>query len=330
MNRHAEELAGDSVSASEHLIVGDHLSPLALDSWLEFNRWKWNVQPLPAYYALGNELPAAKAVLYLNRQGRVVLPRLNPYLPVSLELTRTEKRYRVYRQRLQASMLMATDMRARGLGGVVNLAPVVTDTRPWRWAGFSVGTLYTFYVALPVALEEVDPAIRRRIRKAQQEGYRCEQTANMAHALAVLAETEERQGFSYHLRLQDLQQARTFLGDEHFRAYVGYAPGGAPASVVIVLHRRGGSAIYWVAGSGREHLQTGAPQLVLQHILEDLHAAGARGLDLAGANIPAIAEAKMRWGGRLVPYPAVESYGLRSLARWALRWLQSRHARQAV
>ncbi len=303
-------------------------TPLALEGWLEFNRWKWGLQPLQVRYAAGKDLPAITAVLYLNRQGRVVVPKLNPFLPVSFEPTPTEKRYRLYRQWLEAATLMAKDMHDRGLRGAVNLAPEAADARPWRWAGFWVGMMYTFYVDLPLALEDIDQAICRRIRKAQKEGYRAEQTANMAHALAVLAETEERQGFRYHLKLQDLEQARKLLGDEHFRAYVCYSPAGRPANCVIVLHRPGGWAIYWVAGTGREHLQSGAAQLGLHYILEELHAAGARGLDLTGANIPNVADGKMRWGGRLVPYPSVEPYNLRSLALWGLRWLGSRRTAQ--
>ena len=145
-------------------------SPFELDGWLEFNRLKWGVEPLRVRYDMGEELPAISAVLYLDRRGRVVLPRLNPYLPVSFHPTPTEKRYRRDRQWLDVATAMAQDMRARGLRGAVDLPPEAADVRPWRWAGFQIGIVYTFHLDLPFDPGGADHALARQAAKARRAG----------------------------------------------------------------------------------------------------------------------------------------------------------------
>ncbi|PWH19385.1 MAG: hypothetical protein DDG58_05045, partial [Ardenticatenia bacterium] len=61
----------------------NHKSPLLLDGWLEFNRYKWNVTPIKLRISEeGKKVPAVEAILYLDKVGRIVQPPLNPYLPV--------------------------------------------------------------------------------------------------------------------------------------------------------------------------------------------------------------------------------------------------------
>lgn len=292
-------------------------SPLFLDGWLEFNQIKWGVQPLRATYSTGNgEIPRAEVVYYLNNAGRIVQPRLNPYLPVVFESTPTQSMYRIYRQWLAVADNIVADMRVRGMHGRVELPPDVIDVRSWQWAGFRTEVRYTFFIDFPLDMQQVAKATRERIRKAQKSGYICQQTTNTAQVLACLQGTEERQGYEHGLTVQDLDQAHRLLGDEFLRMYICYAPNNEPASTRVCLHYPGGRAIGWLAGTKPEHLASGASQQLDHFSFEDLYAAGATGFDFVGANIPGIAAAKTGWGGQLVPSYTVEDFNVRSLAHW--------------
>jgi hypothetical protein len=302
------------------LDTGD--SPLALDGWLEFNRIKWGVRPLrirlPEVEGDGATLDA---VVYLDRNGRVTNPARNPYLPVRFRSTPTNLSYRQMHQWLRLSEELAGQMRRRGLQNTINLPPSVTDVRSWQWAGFRSGVRYTMIIDFPFRVEATDKALGQVKRKAERQGFRCDMTTNMRDVALCLADTEQRQGFSLHLSLADLELAQSLLGEEHFRGHICYAPNGEPASAAIALHVPGATAVGWIGGTRTEYLRSGPAQLLEFFAIDDLMAAGASRYDLTGANMPNIANAKASWGARLKPYYTVEGYDLRRLARWSKNWL---------
>ena len=69
-------------------------------------------------------------------------------------------------------------------------------------------------------------------------------------------------------------------------------------------------------GTQRAELASGAVPLLISYAFEDLSAAGARAFDWEGANIPSIAAAKERWGGRLETWFTVEPLTVANMARW--------------
>ena len=287
-------------------------SPLALDGWLEFNERKWGVRAERVRYP--DERGPLSTVLYLNRRGRVLLPRLNPYLPVTFE-ERKSAPYRAIRAWGSAARAFAVDLRGRGLAGTIAFPPAVRDLRAWSWQGFRIGVRYTLIQDLPVPETSVDPANRRRARRAAAAGYRCERTDSYADVLACISGTEQRQRFQYGLSLEDLRMLSAAMGDG-LRAYVCYDPAGNPAAARLILYCPDGEAIDWVNGTQRAELASGAVPLLISFALEDLHAAGAPALDWEGANIPSIAAAKERWGGRIEPWFTVEPLTVSNLARW--------------
>lgn len=301
--------------------VNTSKSPLFLEGWLEFNRIKWNVEPVHKRFVLEDgAVPRIETVYYLNKAGRIVQPGLNPYLPVAFEATPSPNRHRVCSQWLAVARQFVQDMQSHDLRNGVELSPEITDIRPWQWSGFRVSVRYTYYLELPLDCSSIDKATRNRIKRAEKLGYICERTDNMAHVLDCLNDTEKRQHFSYRLTMQDLELIQSLLGNEHLRAYVCYAPDGEPASSSVDLHVPGSRAIGWVGGTKRAHLQSGATQFLTSYELADLQNAGAIGIDFAGANIPSVAAAKRSWGGYLVPSYFIEGFTLRSMAKLARDW----------
>ena len=301
-------------------------SPLSHEAWLEFNRWKWGVQPLRFRYREGGEKPCLEAVLYIGRRGSIVHPRLNPYIPIVFASSEGAAPLRASRQWLELGSCLARDMEERGVQGQVALAPTASDMRVWQWQGFDVRPRYTYVIEFPWEPHSADYAVRKNFHKAVRAGYKCVRVMSMKDVWACLVETEERQVFRYGLDPNDLECALNMLGEEYLRAYVCYSSTGAPASARVVLHRAGGRAVDWVAGTCLAHRTSGATQLLIAHVIEDLGRAGATGFDFAGANIANVAASKMVWGGPLVPYYTVQSCSIRSVVEHGVRWLRSNAA----
>jgi hypothetical protein len=301
-----------------YAVIREHetSSPLALDGWLQFNESKWGLQPLKVRCAEGDkDLPALEAVLYIDKRGRARMPPRNPYLPMVFLPTPTESIPRLTRQWSSVSKLMANEFRRRGLLGTVSFPPEIVDVREWQWQHFTVGVRYTFYLDLPYQIEQAARDVRRRVAKASRNRFFCQRVSALDDVYQCMKDTEQRQEFEHGLTPADLELGRELLGEERFRAYVCYAPGGEAASSVVVLHQPGSRAIPWVGGTKTAYLTSGAPQLIIPFLLEDLESAGASGFDYVGANISSIASSKANWGGRLVPYYTVETPNLRGLVK---------------
>jgi hypothetical protein len=201
------------------------------------------------------------------------------------------------------------------------LSPDVTDARPWIWAGYHATVGYTILNFLPVDATTVDGDASRRVRHAEQRGYRWTSQGSVPEVIACMAATESRKGFRYRLGQHDLEWLVANLGSEHARTYVCSAPDGDAASAAVVLHRRPGVAIVLVGGTHPKYLREGAAHLLMQRMLEDLSGAGAAGVDLAGADIPGVALWKEAWGGRLLPLFRLEPHSIRNGLRWGRDWL---------
>jgi len=292
---------------------------LALDGWLEFNRVRWGLSPTRLRLSEHDgSRPAVEMVVYTDNRGRIRMPSLNPYLPVTFIPTDSESLPRLTRQWLTVSELAVAEFRQRGVVNSISFPPCISDVRPWQWSDYHVGVRYSFYLDLPYCLDSAESQIRTKIRKAERMGYRCERTLRMDTVLECIDDTAQRQQFEYGLSRTDLECCLQFLGTEVLRAYVCYAPNGDAASAQVMLSSPGTSAVGWLAGTKRDHLASGCSQLLIAFALEDLATAGASGFDHAGANIPSVATAKAAWGSRLVPYYTIREPNMRGLARYML------------
>lgn len=301
---------------------GHAANPLLLDGWQEFNRIKWGVKAFKARFASsGSDLPSLDVCFYLDKRGRLFLPPRNPYNGLVFTPGTAGNIYRLNSQWSEAAGQLVNEMKARGVANGFVMPPEVKDVRPWQWAGFKVGVKYTFYADFPYDVNQaVHSSVRRKISKAVKLGYRCERNNNFVEVMDCLAETEARQGFKHQLTVSDLEMARDLMGDDCFRTYVSYDADGESAAAHIWLYSPGSRAIGWVGGCKTKHLSSGVNQLLLKYVLEDLQAAGACGIDDAGANIPSVAASKAKFGFRLVPYYYIEPYGLKQIALSAINW----------
>jgi hypothetical protein len=284
-------------------------SVLWSEEWQKFNSLMWNVKPEMLDYApRGTDGPHLRALVYRDAQGKILLPRLNEYLPVQFTPTNTNQPFRITRQWQECAELLIDEMLSSGIRGQVTFSPNLMDPRMWQWAGFRVSPRFTFILPLPFNIAEADASVRKSVNKAQRAGFTVRPADNVQHVLDCLAGTEERKQFSHKLDLKTLELVCKTVNSQMICPYVCYSPDGEPASARIVMRHPGGTAFGWVAGTKPKYLTSGATQLVINTALNDAANAGCIEYDFSCANIPGVAEAKMNFGGRLVTYYCVEGY----------------------
>lgn len=251
------------------------------------------------------------------------MPPLNPYLPLMFYPSPTDKVYRLRRQWLTVSGLLADEFRKRQVVGAVAFPPDIHDVRAWQWRGFLVEPRYTFYLSLPLILSDIDHMVRKQINKATKSNFQVQRSFEFGKVIECLLDTEQRQEFSYGLDLDALQSASRLLGEDKFRSYIAVAPNGEVASARIVLKGTGSEAIDWVAGTKRAFLNSGVTQYLIAFVLEDLAKDGVKTFDFAGANLPTVQASKSVWGGELKMYFTLRAPGLRTISSIGLRFLRN-------
>ena len=298
------------------------LTPLELPGWLDFNAWRSGLQARRFTSGDGGG-PGLRAVFYLDRRGRIRLPANNPYLPVVFRSSRQRGSGRTA-QWHEAAGVLADEMRRRGAANQLYLPPDVEDVRPWSWRGFFVGVRYTYYLDLPYDPTLMAKSLRSDLQRAKTHGMTVERVRDVDLVLECLAESEIRQGFSHNMGRRELLELQAQLGDDALRIYIGFDARGRPANANVALHASGAWAISWIGGTKSANLTHGADPFVMRYMFDDLHAAGAIGVDLCGANMPSVAAFKAKWGARLVTNYGVRTYSLRTGARFVADWRASR------
>ena len=247
------------------------------------------------------------AVLY-RRRGRVIHPRLMPYLGCEFAPTPTAHAHKVTLQWLDVAGQFAAQLRALRLRRWLPLPPEVTDVRPFSWRATLASPRYTYCLERSVLGDRGSWSrrIKRSLKAARERGYTVEKNGDLDAAEYNLRSTELRQGFDYSVSRGMLEQAMDALGPEAFRLYNAYDQNGRPASSIIVLYRPGAFVQDWLAGSAVEHLKSGATQLAREAQFDDIRRLEIPGFDFCGANMPAIAAAKSEFGGTLTPFYQVK------------------------
>lgn len=293
------------------------------EGWTMYNELKWGVKSHRMQF-VGNDPSqlSLQANLFMNRKGKIIQPPMNPYLPIWFKPTPTQSTHRQNAQWLQISRSFIDQFCNFSFKGTLSLPPSVTDIRPWQWAGLRTSVRYTCVIDFPYGLHQADKQVRQKINKAQRLGYTCRRTANMEHVYECLRDTEIRQGFTHHLLKEDLELALDLLGEERFRAYVVYSPEGEPVSAEVNLYQEGEYAYGWAAGGKKDYMPHGVSQLLMKYSIDDLQSLGALGIDLCGANIPSVAQSKMSWGARILPYYTIDNFSMKTAMKWTRDWLR--------
>lgn len=298
------------------------LTAIESPGWVEFHARRSGLRP---YRYTGDEAGAhVRALLYLDRRGRVCLPDLVPYVAVAFETARQRSSGRTA-EWLRLTRPLAEEIRRRTVPRRVFLSAAVEDVRPWQWAGLLVDVDYAYAIDLPFNPALMDRGQRTNCAKATRLGMRVERIDHPGPVIACLAESAARIGYRVRIDEADLRTARGLLGVDGLRMYACFDPQGVPASACVVVHAPGSQAFGWLTGTRSERLADGVNHLLWRTVIDDIESAGATGLDFGGPNSPTISAFKSRWGARLMPIHSIRSYSFRAAARFCADWIRPRH-----
>lgn len=181
------------------------------------------------------------------------------------------------------------------------------DIRPFIWMKYNVSVLYTTKSNIPDfenSFEKIDYSIKKQIKKSRKIDYQLRKGISNKD-IDVFLELEkksfQRQGHrpSYHKT-----NAINFLRDISIIAnpviYTIYIDDKPVASRIEIIDNE---MVYdWRAGADPKYFHTGANQLLLWLILEDLNKEGLKKFDFGGVNTSTIASYKAKFNFDLVPY----------------------------
>lgn len=184
--------------------------------------------------------------------------------------------------------------------------PTIADMRPFTWAGWSVSTMYAFYLALDGNIhDKVSKSMLRIVNKAIKNNItiKKEYDPDLLYRLYVM--TFSRQHLSPPVSRQYLKTLMDMvIADGSGEMWIARLPSGeAIAAETIIMDDK--RAYRWVPAADPEFRDYGATPLLLYEIFKDLAIKGYEDINLMGANMPKIAEFVAGFNPRLVPYYAV-------------------------
>lgn len=287
-----------------------------LDEWIKLNEELWGLKAEKVCYTLpGKDLPKLETVFYLNKQGNIVMPEYNAYIPLNFTSTDTIKECQLYSQRLGVMKLLAADVKSRGYKGTIAFQPGWIDARTFQWEGLLVTVRYTFIGKLPYDESSLDVAVRKRIRKAEKRGYVVERTHDWEKVVYCMKKMSSFKKHPFCLSAKDIEQYYAYLGDTNLYAYLGISEDGKPVAAQARIVIPGGYCMDWMAGTDRDYISSGINQYIYSRSLTDAAKAGALYFDYVGANVELVAKAKSEWGFGLVPYIVLPDTSVQSKIR---------------
>jgi hypothetical protein len=268
--------------------------------------------------ALGVERDGALVagiVAYEKRRGPyrlAVVPPLTPVTPFVLAEPPSEAEAHARRSPLDA---LVAGLAERFDALAFQVQPSLADARPFTWAGWTAAPRYTYAAPLgpPEAfLERAGKGVRKRVRREADAFAFAEEPGALGVLQALEGEAYARQGIAPPVA-PDRQGAllRPLLASGRARLFVLRDAGGAPVAAQAVV--TDGREASFVCGASRP----GSAMTVMTYracarLWED----GAERVDMAGANLPSVAEFKRGFG-----MPLVQQFRVRYVGRVGLRAL---------
>lgn len=302
------------------------ITPLELPAWLDFVADRSGLQV--EHVALTPNADFGRAVLFLDRRGRIRQPALMPYLPVFFHPSRA-KAYARTIQWHRAATILIDRMRSAGVANHLWLPPEIEDVRPWSWLGFRVDVAYGYILDLPWSPASATRSFACAIARAEEQGVRVERSTDGQAITTCLGATQGRKNFATGVTASDLNGLIAVMGD-NLRAFVATSAEGDPLAAEIQLDvpgQRGQCPYGWMAGMTKAGMALGAQALCRSEAAAHTAAAGATGIELRGGNSLRLSQHTGHTGGRLVPNYGVRPYSVRTAARFGLDWGHSRTRR---
>jgi len=176
------------------------------------------------------------------------------------------------------------------------------DVRGFQREGFGMQVLYTALSDLTdFGIMKVEQKQRNIIYKAQKENITVEETTDMKPLWDIYISTFDRKSIEPPYS-KDFFLALPQLG-ENIRIYTAKKDDQLLGFAAILV--QGKAAYYYVSGNTPKGLSLGASPLLMFTILEKLKSEGYLYFDWCAINLPRLANFKLSFGGKAVPYFAL-------------------------
>ncbi len=186
--------------------------------------------------------------------------------------------------------------------------PVLTDLRPFSWAGWKLNLRYTYHLEMENQTESdlwerVERRTRTAIRKAEKLGYIFQETSDIELLFDQYCKIYKDRPMPVNFSLVQ-HHVRSVYESGLIRIFSVQAPNSETAAIVAFVENDHESYA-WVAGADPSHNNSGAASLLYWKYLSQC---SQNRFDFVGANLPSIAFFKRGMGGNLVPYYTTEHF----------------------
>jgi hypothetical protein len=236
--------------------------------------------------------------IFMGTALRKVGKQIRPAPPMTyMPLVYTQMNYR---KLLEAEIALAQYLKKNfSVIHYITATNFFQDIRGFQRENFGAQVLYTAINELAdFNIMKVDQKQRNIIYKAQKEQITVEQTDDMEPLWDVYLSTFNRKSI-------EVPYPKTFfmalpkLG-KMIRIYTAKKDDRLLSFAAILLQGKG--AYYYVSGNTSEGLSLGASPLLMYSILEQLRSEGYHYFDWCAINLPRLANFKLSFGGKAVPY----------------------------
>ncbi len=178
------------------------------------------------------------------------------------------------------------------------------DVRGFQWLGYDIKVSYTAISDLKnLDINAIDRSQKKQIKKAEREELNTRPCDNIDVMWDIWNKTFKRQNISSSVSLSELKYLYQKIKDRNSgQGFVTFTKNEEPVSFRVCIWNNSNIAYDWIAGTDPSYFSIGASSFNVWTTLQYLKSQEFSVFDWCGANIQSIANFKLSFGAKLVPY----------------------------
>lgn len=182
------------------------------------------------------------------------------------------------------------------------------DIRGFKWINYEVDVNYTAILNLTAfSFDFIDRAEKKQIKKSERELMKNEPCDDIEIMYSLWCKTFNRQGLKAPVSLSQIRYLYKIIKSQNAgQGFVTFDKDRNPASFRICLWNNLNKVYDWIAGTDPNYFKVGSSAFNLYSTLVYLKETGFSNFDFCGANIETIANFKLSFGAKLVPYYCIK------------------------
>jgi hypothetical protein len=196
------------------------------------------------------------------------------------------------------------------ISSFINIQPGITDSRPFKWAGYAVEPRHSYLLDLTEGVDNVwqglHTELRKKIHKIQADGVQVQKGSidDLDHIYDSLAHRRARQGISMTCSIDYLKEVCESLGGQA-DIRIARKDGKYLGGLVNLLYLD--RAYSWV-GSAKNQNGVDANELLTWESIKHACEKNYKSYEIMGADSPNLIQFKTRYNGKLITYLSCRKY----------------------